>query len=163
MFVAAQIDIGALQGAQHVYAPGEGRNRRRVLAQLCQARETLVFFESPVRAVRCLVDMLEILGDRKVFLCREATKLHEEYALDRLSAMKRRLEEREAVRGEIVLVVAGASERREQEAESVEAVFARLSREGRTRREAVKETARLLGLGAREVYQRVLDASPAED
>jgi 16S rRNA (cytidine1402-2'-O)-methyltransferase len=141
------------------FMPPRAQGRRRALTQLCQAPETLVLFESPVRAVRCLEDMLEILGDREAFLCREATKLHEEYALERLSAMKRRLEEREAVRGEIVFVVAGASERPEQVAESVEAVFARLSREGRTRREAVKETARLLGLGARDVYQRVLDAN----
>ncbi len=163
---AAALSVSGLPTDRFLFVgflPSRSQARRRALAQLCQTRETLVVFESPVRAVRCLEDMLEILGDREVFLCREATKLHEEYALDRLSAMKRKLEERDVVRGEIVLVIAGASEGPKPETESVEAVFARLSREGRTRREAVKETARLLGLGAREVYQRVLDARPSED
>ena len=40
--------------------------------------------------------------------------------------------------------------------ESLETVFSRLTAEGKTRRQAVKETARILGLPAREVYRRVL-------
>jgi len=57
--------------------------------------------------------------------------------------------------GEVVLVVAGAGETPPPE-ESVEVLFGRLAEAGRTRREAVKEVAQVLGLPAREVYARVL-------
>ena len=52
--------------------------------------------------------MIETLGDREAFLFREATKVHEEYVRGTLGALRARLAERDAVKGEIVLVVAGA-------------------------------------------------------
>jgi 16S rRNA (cytidine1402-2'-O)-methyltransferase len=129
--------------------------RRKALDELAAVRETLVFYESPVRVVAALTDMAEILGDREAFLCREATKVHEEYTRGRLSALRASLASRVAVRGEFVIVVSGASDG-PHVSEPVEVLFARLVGEGKTRREAVKETARLLGLPAREVYRRVL-------
>ncbi|HET9316503.1 MAG TPA: 16S rRNA (cytidine(1402)-2'-O)-methyltransferase, partial [Vicinamibacteria bacterium] len=59
-------------------------------------------------------------------------------------------------KGEIVLVVAGAPEAARETAPPEE-LFARLTAEGLTRRDAVKETARRLGLPAREVYRLVLE------
>jgi 16S rRNA (cytidine1402-2'-O)-methyltransferase len=81
--------------------------------------------------------------------------MHEEYVRGTLGDLRALLGARDAVKGEIVLVVAGAP----QEAaptESPEALFARLTAEGLTRRDAVKEVARRLGLPARDVYKRVL-------
>ena len=60
------------------------------------------------------------------------------------------------MKGEIVLVVGGAPAAAVATTETAEGLFARLTGEGRTRREAVKEVARALGLPAREVYRRVL-------
>ena len=137
------------------FLPARRGARREALHALAARRETLVLYESPVRAAAALEDMEELLGDREAFLCREATKLHEEYTRGRVSALRALLAARESVRGEIVLVVAGATEA-EAPAEAPEALFARLVAEGRTRREAVKETARALGLPARDVYRRVL-------
>ncbi len=140
------------------FLPPKARARRSSLQDLAAVPATLVFYESPVRALSALDDMVEVLGDREAFLCREATKLHEEYLRGRLSDLKGALAARERVKGEIALVVSGANaERMGAEAtETPEALFARLCAGGRTRREAVKETARRLGLPAREVYKRVL-------
>ena len=100
--------------------------------------------------------MAEVLGDREAFLCREATKLHEEYIRGTaFRACATTWRARSAVKGEFVIVVSGASDG-PGSSEPVEVVFARLVGEGKTRREAVKEAARLLGLPAREVYRRVL-------
>jgi 16S rRNA (cytidine1402-2'-O)-methyltransferase len=137
------------------FLPAKSAARREALRALGGARETLVLYESPVRVTALLADAEELLGDREAFLCREATKVHEEYRRGRLSELRTRLEERGAIRGEIVLVVAGAAEAA-QASEAPEALFARLVAEGRTRRQAVKETARALGLPARDVYRRVL-------
>jgi 16S rRNA (cytidine1402-2'-O)-methyltransferase len=73
----------------------------------------------------------------------------------RLSVLREALAARAGVKGEIVLVVAGAPEAPVAEGQPEE-VYARLAAEGLTRRAAVKETARRLGLPAREVYRRVL-------
>jgi len=137
------------------FLPARAAARRRALADLAAAPHTLVFYESPVRVVDALDDMVAILGDREAFLCREATKLHEEYARGRLSQLRQRLDAREAVKGEVVLVVSGAEPAAAAE-EPVEQIYARLVAEGCTRREAVKEAARRAGLPAREVYRRVL-------
>lgn len=143
------------------FLPARAGARRRALDELAGVPWTLVFYESPLRARATVADLLEALGDREAFLCREATKLHEEYVAGRLSELLARLAARERVRGEVVLVVAGAEQRRDAgadaPAETPEALYARLVAQGRTRREAVKEVARTLGLAARDVYKRVLD------
>lgn len=137
------------------FLPPRAGARRRALEELARVTETLVVYESPVRVVAALGDMIATLGDRAAFLCREATKLHEEYVRAPLRELQARLAERPEVKGEIVLVIAGAPEVQAPD-EGVEEMFARLTAAGRTRREAVKETARALGVPAREVYKRVL-------
>ena len=137
------------------FLPSRAGERRRSLEVLAPRRETLVVYESAVRVVAALADMEAAFGDREAFLCREATKLHEEYAKGPLSELRRLLSAKQPVRGEIALVVSGAAEAPAADG-SPEVLFARLSSEGRTRREAVKEVARHFGLPARDVYRRVL-------
>jgi 16S rRNA (cytidine1402-2'-O)-methyltransferase len=137
------------------FLPARAAARRKALEALLSVRETIVFYESPVRVVDALADMAQVLGDREAFLCREATKMHEEYRRGTLSALREALASRATVKGEFVIVVSGAADD-PRPSESVEVLYARLTAEGKTRREAVKETARLLGLPAREVYRRVL-------
>ena len=141
------------------FLPARAQARRKALDALAAARETLVVYESPVRVVAALDDMQAALGDREAFLCREATKLHEEYVRGTLASLRALLAARREVKGEIVLVVAGASEAAPPPTATVAETFARLSAEGMTRREAVKETARIHGLPAREVYLQVLPSS----
>jgi len=142
------------------FLPPRSGARRRALEELREVRPTLVLYESPVRVLDALADMADVLGDREAFLCREATKLHEEYVRGRLLALRELLAGRAEVRGEIVLVVSGAPEAA-LEKEEPAVLYARLAAEGRTRREAVKEAARRLGLPAREVYRLVQESEKA--
>ena len=142
------------------FPPARAGERRRALTELATMRATLVVYESPLRVVGALVDMIEVLGDRDAFLCREATKVHEEYLCAPLSALRLSLASRETVRGEMVLVVAGAGETAPLAAEDPVAPYRALAAEGRTRREAVKEAARRTGRPAREVYRLVQEAEP---
>jgi 16S rRNA (cytidine1402-2'-O)-methyltransferase len=137
------------------FLPPRAQARRQALADLAADPSTLVVYEAPTRAVAALADMLEAWGDRDAFLCREATKVHEEYVRGTLGALRDLLAARPEVKGEVVLVVAGATPATAS-AGDAEAVYAELAADGLTRREAVKETARRLGLPAREVYRRVL-------
>jgi 16S rRNA (cytidine1402-2'-O)-methyltransferase len=144
------------------FLPPKAGARRRALAELEPATPTLVFYESPVRVVDCLDDMASVLGDRHAFLCREATKVHEEYLRASLSALRASLAAREGVKGEIVLVVAGAPREAPADGQDPVALYRSLAAAGRTRREAVKEAARRLGRPAREVYRLVQDSEAGE-
>jgi 16S rRNA (cytidine1402-2'-O)-methyltransferase len=145
------------------FLPPRAGARRRALQELAPARPTLVFYESPARVLDCLADMVRVLGDREAFLCREATKVHEEYVRATLSALLASLAARGIVKGEIVLVVSGAPEAAPAAGEEPAALYRELAAEGRTRREAVKEAARRLGLPAREVYRLVHEAEGGGD
>jgi 16S rRNA (cytidine1402-2'-O)-methyltransferase len=157
--VLAAVSVSGLPTDRFLFVgflPARSHARRQALQDLATRRETLVVYEAPTRVVATLSDMAEIWGDRDAFLCREATKVHEEYVRGSLTALRERLAQRGEVKGEIVLVVEGAAEPTAPDGDA-ETVYAALAAEGLTRRAAVKETARRLGLPAREVYRRVLD------
>ncbi len=167
--VTAALSVSGLPIGRFLFVgflPPKPGARQKALEPLRRERPALVFFESPVRVVAALDDMIAALGDRDAFLCREATKSHEEYLRASLSALRERLAARESVKGEIVLVVAGASDADTASAEAAGgedpvALYRRLAAEGRTRREAVKEAARRLGRSARDVYALVQEADAA--
>lgn len=140
------------------FLPARPKERLAALRELRDQRATLVFYESPLRALATLGDLLDVFGNREAFLCREATKLHEEYVKAPLSGLRQQVAARSRLRGELVLVVDGTAERAAlvQNDADLEEPFARLVSEGRTRREAVKELARRLGLPSREIYNKLM-------
>jgi 16S rRNA (cytidine1402-2'-O)-methyltransferase len=157
--VVAALSVSGLPSDRFLFVgflPARAGARGTALADLAALRETLVLYESPLRVVATLTDMLAILGDREVFLCREATKIHEEYVRGSTSDVLALLAARPEVKGEIVLVVSGAGEAAPASPDQVAATYAALVAAGRTRREAVKETARRHSLPARAVYAQVL-------
>lgn len=139
------------------FLPPRAGARRRALEEIAARQETLIVYESPHRATEALADMAAVLGDREAFLCREATKVHEEYRRGRLGELRDELAARGEVKGEIVLVVAGAAEASPPRVLDLPGLFAELTAAGMTRREAVKEAARRAGRPAREVYRELLD------
>ncbi len=155
---ATALSVSGLPADRYVFRgflPARAGERRRALVELADVVETLVFFESPQRIKATLMDLEQILGDRSAFLCREATKRHEEYAAGTLGELAGSFAERE-VKGEITLVVAGASGEPRPTDVSVEQVFEELRGQGLTRRAAAKETARRTGDNAQEIYKRML-------
>jgi 16S rRNA (cytidine1402-2'-O)-methyltransferase len=90
------------------FLPHKSGARQTRLAKLAEFEHTLVFYESPHRVVKTLIDMQEIWGDRPACLAREISKKFEEFLRGRLSEISSKLSNR-SVKGEIVLVVAGAS------------------------------------------------------
>lgn len=91
------------------FLPPRSPARRKALARFAALEETVVFFEAPHRLLLALGDLLTVLGDRPAAVCRELTKLHEEVRRASLSGLAEEFGKRESIRGEIVLVVAGAA------------------------------------------------------
>jgi len=81
--------------------------RRRVLEQLKMEKRTIVIFESPQRLDRLLREILEVIGDRRVVLCRELTKYHEETVYGHVSTVFEKLNSR---KGEFTIVLEGSDD-----------------------------------------------------
>ncbi|UCD95164.1 MAG: 16S rRNA (cytidine(1402)-2'-O)-methyltransferase [Candidatus Zixiibacteriota bacterium] len=93
------------------FLPNKSGARKNRLDKLKGLEHTLIFYESPHRVRKVVAEMLEVLGDRRVCLAREISKLHEEFIRGALSEVLDAIEPR-AIKGEIVLVVEGLSRKR---------------------------------------------------
>lgn len=91
------------------FLPRKPGKRRKALKALAPLETTLIFFESPHRVVESLEDMLVALGDRRLTLCRELTKAHEEVRRTTVSKLLEELKAGER-RGEFTLAVEGAGD-----------------------------------------------------
>jgi 16S rRNA (cytidine1402-2'-O)-methyltransferase len=129
-------------------------NRKQHLAEIKNDTRTLVFYEAPHKLMATLEDLLAALGDRKISLGRELTKLHEEVLRTTLS---------EAVdfyktnppRGEFVLVIEGAAPVEEEQPtlEEAAALVKKLQQDGMSLSNAAKEAANVTGYSRGELYR----------
>ncbi len=136
------------------FLPMNKKNRRAQLEGLAAEERTMIFYEAPHKLLATLADLRETFGSqRRISLCRELTKLHEEVVRTTLGEAAERYES-QSPRGEFVLVVEGAAPREEERAsleEALEQVEA-LCGQGLSRKDAVKQTAKALGLSRNELY-----------
>jgi len=138
------------------FLPRKGGARREALAELAAAPGTLLLFESPRRLHETLLDLREVLGDRRACVARELTKVHEELVRGRLSELAERFSGE--VLGEITLVIEGRSGAapRAEEADPDALLRARLAA-GTSVRDAAREVAEALGLPKKALYQRAVE------
>lgn len=92
------------------FLPKKKGHRAKKIESLKDDRRTLILFESPYRIVRTLEEIETILGDRRVALVREITKVYEEVIRGTLSETRKKLGNKR-VRGEITLVIEGKKDR----------------------------------------------------
>ena len=131
------------------------RHRKEHLESVKNDTHTLIFYEAPHKLTYTLKDMLDILGDRRIALCRELTKLHEEVIRTTLQEAQELYNEK-SPKGEYVIVIEGAKEPEPDEVwwedmtvlEHVEKYI----KGGDDQKEAVKKAAKDRGVPKREVY-----------
>jgi len=137
------------------FLPRKAGERQRRLAGLAAEERTLVFFESPHRTGATLLAMAETFGaERPGAVCRELTKTHEEVRRGPLSELAGWAAD--GVRGEVTLVVAGATpEAPATDPAAWRAAVEDLVAAGTRRKEAIGEVARSVGVPKRDVYDAV--------
>jgi 16S rRNA (cytidine1402-2'-O)-methyltransferase len=132
------------------------KSRVAYFAALSREPRTMVFFESPNRLGEALADLATALGDdRRVVVCRELTKLHEEVVRGTARELARRFAE--GARGEICVVVEGAARATVDLGTGVTQV-AELVAGGIRLKDAAAEVAEATGLSRRELYEGALAA-----
>jgi 16S rRNA (cytidine1402-2'-O)-methyltransferase len=140
--------------------PGERRTR---LAEIADDSRAVVLFEAPHRLAASLADIASVFGhERRAAVCRELTKTHEEVLRGTLAELAEWAAD-SLVRGEITVVVAGASGVREPvEADVLAAEVAERMATGASRRDAVDQVAAARGLARRVVYAAATSRPPPD-
>jgi 16S rRNA (cytidine1402-2'-O)-methyltransferase len=138
------------------FLPRQQQARRSTLRAVASLPYTLVLYEAPHRLANLLADILLVLGDRQLCVARELTKMHEETW--RGSAMEATTKYQQGqIRGEITVIVAGASPDQEKwtEAELLSELEVLLAR-GSTNKAAAATLADLSGWKKRDIYRLAL-------
>ncbi len=143
------------------FLPAKGRDRRAVLQEVCNSSETLIFYEAPHRIIDALQDVIEVLGgNRQIVIARELTKLHEEFLRGTAVKVQENLKERDAVRGEITLLISRADALQPSRAEASrvsihDRVQQIIGEEGIDERTALKKAAKERGISKSEAYRQM--------
>ncbi len=138
------------------FLPRTGRARHERIAEVAAERRTVVIYEAPHRIGRTMADLLEVCGDdRRVALCRELTKLHEEVWRGSLAEAAAHVAVREPI-GEYVVVLEGAPAAPAASDDDVADLVRRSIAAGSSKRDAAADVAKLTGRPKRDVYDMVL-------
>jgi 16S rRNA (cytidine1402-2'-O)-methyltransferase len=138
------------------FLPRKGGQRGMRLRELATEPRTMVFFEAPHRLAASLADMAQALGaDRPAAVCRELTKTYEEVRRGPLAELAAWAQQ--GVRGEITVVVAGATPLAEELTDAdLAALVADEMARGRSRKDAVAAVSASTGEPRRRVYNAAL-------
>ncbi len=136
------------------FLPAKSGQRLKLLESLAGAPCTLIFYEAPHRILESLEAIAQSMGPRPVVVARELTKVHEEFLRGEALEVLSQLAARDAVKGEITLLIGKAEAPPVDDTPLAEAVDA-LVRQGMSKMDAIKQVARERGLSKREVYAEV--------
>ncbi|MDH3360679.1 MAG: 16S rRNA (cytidine(1402)-2'-O)-methyltransferase, partial [Desulfobulbaceae bacterium] len=140
------------------FLPSKAGERRKFLQSLVFEKSLLIFYESPQRIVAALEDCLNILGDRRVAVAREITKMYEEYLNLSLSGAVADFKGREKIKGEFVVIIEGGSEEEKPTATDLDSLLVWYrDNSGLSLKDASRRIAQDMGLSRSQVYQKALD------
>lgn len=138
------------------FLPAKDSSRKKELDELKVRKETIIFYESPHRIDKTLTAMSDVLGpDRQACLCRELTKIHEEYIRATLGELSQI--DKSTLLGEMVIIVEGNNQVDKELSDSD--IVSLLSEELKTKKpkEAIKTISKVHSLPKNKVYQIYLD------
>lgn len=158
--VTALIASGLLSQPFYFYGflNRQKKEKRKELEELKKQQAALIFYESPHRLKDTLALLLEVLGDRRIAVCRELTKKFEEFVRGTISEMVSWADENDP-RGEFCLIIEGTDEVPQEENLwwaniSIEDHVNHYIESGQMNsKEAIKQAAKDRGMNKREVYQ----------
>ena len=141
----------------------ENKERKKLFEEVKNLRETIIFYESPHRLLSTLSTLMNELGNRRISVCRELTKLHEEIVRGSIEEVIQIFSDR-TVKGEFVLVVEGKTQdeidkecKDKWESLSIEEHVVAVMNEGLSKKDAIKKVAKERGIQKNEVYKLAID------
>lgn len=141
------------------FLPVAKKERQPRLAKAARDENTLIFYEAPHKLITTLEDMLTYFGDRRISLCRELTKIHEEVFRTTLSQAIEHYKTTPP-KGEFVLVIEGAKEQPQEGAATIDDALGQveaLVNNGMRAADACKEIAKVSPYSKGELYSKYLE------
>ncbi len=133
------------------FLPHKASGRQRLLESVADEYGTIVVLETPHRLLAALSDILLVLGDRKIAVCRELTKVHEEVFRGKISQA---IEHFTEPRGEFTLVVEGKGEKdKPRLTEDIKSQLHHMRLSGVKAKEAIARISEETGLSRKELYR----------
>ncbi len=136
------------------------KEKKEKLEEIKYETRTVILYEAPHKLKGTLELILEVLGDRKIVLARELTKIHEEFIRDSVSSILNRIDE---IKGEFVILIEGSSIS-EKDIEinninnlSLEEHYDMYEKKGLNKKEIIKKIAKDRNVNKNEIYQYFID------
>lgn len=127
--------------------------RKKELEDLKYLKSTIIFHEAPHRIKECLIDILEVFGDRYICIGRELTKKFEEFIRGNVSEI---IEVADNLKGEMVVIVEGYKENTTLDRDPIKEIESLINL-GYKPKEAIKEVASMLNLNKQELYKQYIE------
>jgi 16S rRNA (cytidine1402-2'-O)-methyltransferase len=150
--------VSGMDGSSFTYlgfAPRKDDERRHFFSEIRIAERTCVFFETGKRLAATLLLASEVLGDTRIMVVRELTKIHEEKLHGTAREVLDILEQRDSIRGEITVVVEPGDTTAEEV--DVESVVKTLMHEGFSGKRLANEAGKRFGVRKSEAYGKFLE------
>lgn len=142
------------------FLSANNKERKDKLEELKYDTRTLIFYEAPHKLRATLETILEILGDRRIVLARELTKIHEQFLRGNVSTI---LEQLVDIKGEFVVIIEGNHKSKQQinlenlNEKSLEEHYEFYEKQGLNKKEIIKQIAKDRGTNKNEIYQHFLN------
>ena len=148
--------------AFEAFLPRDKKERAAIIEELKNETRTIIIYEAPHHLVKTVTELMNVIGDRELTVCRELTKKHEEKMQTTFSELLEDSKEHEP-RGEYVLIICGKSrsevikeQQQNWETMPLEEHMAYYENQGVDHKEAMKLVAKDRGVSKRDIYQQLL-------
>ncbi len=139
------------------FLPLNKKNRKQKLQEIQQSHQTTIIYEAPHKLQATLKDLQEFIGERKVVIARELTKIHEEFIRGNIEEI---IEKTKEAKGEMIILIEGAQEITLAETQeafqnlSLEEHYSYYEKQGMDKKEIVKRMAKDRGVPKNEIYMK---------
>ncbi len=136
------------------------KEKREKLEEIKYETKTLILYEAPHKLKNTLEEILKILGDRKIVLAREITKIHEEFSRGNVSTILSNLQE---VKGEFVVLIEGSFKSKQDvnqekmNGQTLEEHYEFYEKQGLEKKDIIKKIAKDRNVNKNEIYQYFLN------
>ena len=139
------------------FLPLNKKLRKNKLIEIEECKKTVILYEAPHKLKSTLIDLKDILKNRKIVLARELTKIHESFLRGKISEIIPQMKE---IKGEMIILIEGnptIDENITQNNLPIEEQYELYKKQGLTKNEAIKKIAKEQGVSKNEIYMQFLN------
>ena len=139
------------------FLPLNKKLRKEKIEEIRKSEKTIIIYEAPHKMKNTLIDLKEILKNRKIVLARELTKIHEEFIRKDIDEL---LENIDGLKGEMILIIEGTTQKDENETQlnllSLEEHYKYYQNQGFNKKDIIKKIAKDRNVNKNEIYMKFI-------